>query len=117
MMTSLPQEKKALIYTHQTSSHLLHTHTGGHLQSGRKCSKAPGLEAAQLKHDACDPGILELDGLRLRFDLSALRSNVCQHAGGQFGSGGRAQADKVFGAELVHAGHACIVQNPHANEN
>lgn len=45
-------------------------------------AKAPGLEAAQLKHDACDLGILELDGLRLRFDLSALRSNVCQHAGG-----------------------------------
>ena len=79
--------------------------------------KLPGLEAAQLKHDALDPGVLELDGLRLRVDLSALLSDVLKHASGQLGSGSGAQTDKVLGLKLVHVEHVCIVQNPHKNVN
>ena len=52
----------------------------------------------------------ELNGLRLRFDLPALFTKVCKHAGGQFGSGARTQTDDVFGAELMHIEHVCIVQ-------
>jgi hypothetical protein len=40
------------------------------------CIKAPRLQTAQLKHDAVDLGVLELDGLRLRFDLLTLLSNM-----------------------------------------
>jgi hypothetical protein len=76
-----------------------------------------GLEAAQLKGDAGDLGIPELDGLGLRLDSSALLANVRQHAGGQFGCSGRAQTDKVLGAELVHAWHVCSVQNSRTNKN
>ena len=84
----------------------------------------PGLEAAQLKHDALDPGVLELDGLRLRVDLltllgnlSALLTKLSQHAGGQLGGASGAQTDEVLGLKLVHAEHVCIVQNQHKNVN
>ena len=80
-------------------------------------TEAPGLEAAQFKGDAGDLGIPEPDGLGLGLDLPALLANVCQDASGQLGSGGRAQTDKVLGAELVDAKHAWIVQNPHKKEN
>jgi hypothetical protein len=42
---------------------------------------------------------------------------VCQHAGGQLGSGSGAQTDKVLGLKLVHAEHVCIVLNPHKHVN
>ena len=80
-------------------------------------SKLPGLEAAQLKGDAGDLGISELNSLGLRFDLPALLTNVCQHAGGQFGSGGRAQTNKILGLKLIYAEHVCIVQDPNKKEN
>jgi hypothetical protein len=58
-----------------------------------------------------------MDGLRLRFDLSALLSKVRQHAGGQFGGGSGTQTDEVFGAEFMHVEHVHIVQKVHMQMN
>ena len=86
--------------------------------------KAPGLQAAQLKHDALNLGILELDGLGLCFDLLTLLSNmlalvtdVLEYLGGQFGSGTGAQTNKVLGLKFMHVEHVGIVRNPHKNVN
>ena len=80
--------------------------------------KAPGLQSRQLKRDALDLCVPELDGLRLGGDLLALLTDVpalftdvLQQLGHHLSHSIGAQTLEVLGFEFTHIEHVCIVQS------
>ena len=76
-------------------------------------AKLPRLQPRQLKHDALELDVPELDGLRLAGNLLAHLGDVAQHVLGRSGQRVGAQSAQVLGLKFGHVEHVGIVQSQH----